>query len=670
MAGRLKEDERNERVIRGLLKLPENRRCINCNSLGPQYVCINFWTFVCTTCSGIHREFTHRVKSISMAKFTSQEVSALQGGGNASAKEIYLKEWDPQNNSFPDGSNVERLRNFIKHVYVDRRYSGERRFEKPPRGKSETEDLNKNRRVDTYRGGSRSPPYEDRYNDKPISGGRSPGYDQENQRYNDYKRSPARAEVINDWQREDRFGNGRRSEENQSSDGSSTFESKSPDRQRDFNSSSPPMVRPVRDILGENVAPLPVIEPPKESGGRSTNVSVQTQRTASSSSLASSNGNPTEIKTEMSLIDFDADPEPVSTAAAPKTQQSTTATVSLPILSGADNWANFDSLQMGVSPSHTNPLDVLSDLVTPAPISSHLGGTPSFGNIAPVAAALGNSAAFSPDGTPAPATATGPTSHAGGQWSNMQPQHPSLFPPTVGPVGQSILHHSAPVVGGPSSNQPWNPLAALSTQGLQNAATTQVPQTVTTAFEATPGVAGISSSAEVKSMALPEDLFSATYLPMHTPIPGWYAAPPHRTGLTMQYNIPAPTTFAPPIKSSNPFDTPDDSSPLQASTMQFPSLASVQGALPNIEVSTGLQQPSSLGTVAPHPFAMPQQAPSYALPSNSSMGQQVAGSMPQKPHGLAGFGLDGAAFGAISTNLQLGGLDSAPTAQNTFSYAG
>lgn len=32
------------------------------------------------TCS---REFTHRVKSVSMAKFTPQEVSALQGGGNA-----------------------------------------------------------------------------------------------------------------------------------------------------------------------------------------------------------------------------------------------------------------------------------------------------------------------------------------------------------------------------------------------------------------------------------------------------------------------------------------------------------------------------------------------------------------------------------------------------------
>ncbi|EXC69639.1 putative ADP-ribosylation factor GTPase-activating protein AGD14 [Morus notabilis] len=52
--GSRKEEERNEKIIRGLMKLPPNRRCINCNSLGPQYVCTNFWSFVCMTCSGIH----------------------------------------------------------------------------------------------------------------------------------------------------------------------------------------------------------------------------------------------------------------------------------------------------------------------------------------------------------------------------------------------------------------------------------------------------------------------------------------------------------------------------------------------------------------------------------------------------------------------------------------
>ncbi|KAJ0961504.1 hypothetical protein J5N97_002008 [Dioscorea zingiberensis] len=184
MANRMKEDEKNEKIIRGLLKLPANRRCINCNNLGPQYVCTNFWTFICTNCSGMHREFTHRVKSISMAKFTSQEVIALQEGGNERAKLIYFKDWDPQRHSFPDSSNIDRIREFIKHVYVDRRYTGERGTDRPPRVKSDREDSNENRMADSYHGSSRSPPYEDRYdrryNERLSSGGRN---DETNFRY-------------------------------------------------------------------------------------------------------------------------------------------------------------------------------------------------------------------------------------------------------------------------------------------------------------------------------------------------------------------------------------------------------------------------------------------------------------------------------------------------------
>lgn len=125
MATRLKKEEKNEKLIRALSKLNENKKCINCHTLVPQYVCTNFWTFVCLTCSGIHREFTHRVKSISMSKFTAAEVTALHSGGNERAREIYLKNWDFQNNGLPDNSNVERLRTFIKQVYVERRYVAE-----------------------------------------------------------------------------------------------------------------------------------------------------------------------------------------------------------------------------------------------------------------------------------------------------------------------------------------------------------------------------------------------------------------------------------------------------------------------------------------------------------------------------------------------------------------
>lgn len=34
-----------------------------------------------------------------------------------------------------------------------------------------------------------------------------------------------------------------------------------------------------------------------------------------------------------------------------------------------------------------------------------------------------------------------------------------------------------------------------------------------------------------------QDLFTATYPPMYAPMQGWYAAPPHGIGFSMQYNM-------------------------------------------------------------------------------------------------------------------------------------
>ncbi|PWA66733.1 NSP (nuclear shuttle protein)-interacting GTPase [Artemisia annua] len=633
-----KEEERNERTIRSLMKLPENRRCINCNSLGPQYVCTNFWTFVCTTCSGIHREFTHRVKSVSMAKFTSQEVSALQGGGNASAKEIYFKEWDAQRQSFPDSSNVERLRDFIKHVYVDRRYSGERSSDKPPRAKTGEVE------------GSRSPPYENerRYSDRPSPGGRSdgssrnsyderrsPGYDQ------DFKKSPARTDVVNDWRREDRFGNGRRSD-----DGGSKVEGRSPDRQSNPDMSSPPIVRPVRDILGDSVSPLRVLEPPKANGSRPAVASFQPQRTASSSSLASSNGNPTELRRESSLIDFDADPEPPSTAPVPHSQQTAPApapSAAQPTPSN-DNWASFDSspvVKASQPPSSGNLLDMLSELSVPAS-----------GNVQPV-----SNVQVPPFGTagsavtPAPAFTPGGASfdafgNSGGAWQNVHSQQ-NILPATGIQPPTSSFNQAA---GGSLNNQPSS---------------------------APSGDSQIKSSIEAKPKELPADLFTSTYSPYAAQGPGWYPAQQYGMGYNMQYNVPQqpmPPGFVQPSKSSNPFDV-NDSPAVQAPT--FPSMAPLQGALPNMAPPAGMPPTSGMGNAAPswmphqasHPLAMPPQGPyGSTMPSGPFMGQ-VPSNIPTQPRPPVGnFGYDMTSFGAM-TNQQQGGLYATPPAgtPNTFS---
>ncbi|KAK6945003.1 Arf GTPase activating protein, partial [Dillenia turbinata] len=680
MASRLKEDEKNERIIRGLLKLPANRRCMNCNSLGPQYVCTNFWTFVCTTCGGIHREFTHRVKSISMAKFNSQEVSALQGGGNETAKEIYLKEWDAQRQSFPDGSNIERLRDFIKHVYVDRRYTGEKNFDKPPRVKSDKED-SYDRRFDTYQGGSRSPPYdgtdERRYNDRSSHGGRledrnRTGYDQE------YRQSgsPARPEVINDWRREDRFGNAKRSEDRRFSDSDYKVEGSSPDRQKDVDSSSPPVVRPVRDILGENVIPPRISEPPKANGSRALDGSLHTQRTVSSSGLGSSNGNPVEAKVEnpVSLIDFDADPEPPIAAASPPTQQNNMGqNVAQPSNSSSnDNWASFDvapEAKVSQAPTSMNPLEeMFSNLTVSAPvpvqqvsglpITSGMGMStqPASGNMAaapfgqlsmspvsggfPVTASANNSSAFSPtvaSGAFPRSTPVLPVSGVNSieQWPTIQHQQHSLFPGT----GSYPVQPQNPVVG-PSSNQLWNPPVATNTQAPVNIAAAHSFRAVSKpGSDVPPGNVAQTEPGNVKLAGrkeLPEDLFTASNPSFYMPMQSFQSGPPRAMGFSMQYMATAQS------RSINPFDI--NSEPSASQAQMFPSMGSLQGALSNAPSQTGLLRTQSLGTMMPtwmpphsssHPLVMPPQAPAYAssMPRGLFSGQQVPNNI--LPSGIA-----------------------------------
>ena len=54
-----RQNAKHEKILRELSKLEGNRQCMTCQGHGgraPQYACTTFGTFVCTTCSGVHRE--------------------------------------------------------------------------------------------------------------------------------------------------------------------------------------------------------------------------------------------------------------------------------------------------------------------------------------------------------------------------------------------------------------------------------------------------------------------------------------------------------------------------------------------------------------------------------------------------------------------------------------
>ncbi|OWZ23522.1 hypothetical protein PHMEG_0001589 [Phytophthora megakarya] len=133
------EKRQEERLVQELRDFqrsnPTNKRCFDCNEMMPQYVCLDFNTFVCTACSGIHREFAHRVKSISMSKFSENEVkNMINHGGNDAAQKYWRSKHDP---SFrPNGgSDGERTRNFIRLTYIDRKWV----YESPRHAKDKEE---------------------------------------------------------------------------------------------------------------------------------------------------------------------------------------------------------------------------------------------------------------------------------------------------------------------------------------------------------------------------------------------------------------------------------------------------------------------------------------------------------------------------------------------------
>lgn len=136
-----------------------NKVCADCKEVGPTYVCLQFSTFVCTTCSGIHREFSHKVKGISMSKWTLEEVQEIEHGGNSRAEDKWLARWDARDFPLPDGKDVAQIRDFLKKKYIDKRWL-ERETTRRTRGENarrcdESREYRAHQDVDNRRGDHR-----------------------------------------------------------------------------------------------------------------------------------------------------------------------------------------------------------------------------------------------------------------------------------------------------------------------------------------------------------------------------------------------------------------------------------------------------------------------------------------------------------------------------------
>lgn len=119
-SARKKLDEKNLKILRELVSLPENKHCFDCHQRGPTYVNVTIGSFVCTSCSGLLRGLTppHRVKSISMATFTNEEIELLRCRGNEYCRKVWLSLYDGDRIS----KDEQQIKDFMIAKYERKRY--------------------------------------------------------------------------------------------------------------------------------------------------------------------------------------------------------------------------------------------------------------------------------------------------------------------------------------------------------------------------------------------------------------------------------------------------------------------------------------------------------------------------------------------------------------------
>lgn len=119
-SGRKKLDEYHLKILRELLTLPPNKYCFDCHQRGPTYVNVTIGSFVCTKCSGMLRGLTppHRVKSVTMATFSPEEMELIKTRGNEYCKKIWLGLYE---NEVPT-KDEQQIKDFMFSKYEKKRY--------------------------------------------------------------------------------------------------------------------------------------------------------------------------------------------------------------------------------------------------------------------------------------------------------------------------------------------------------------------------------------------------------------------------------------------------------------------------------------------------------------------------------------------------------------------
>ena len=89
----------------------------------PTFVNQTHGTFVCMACSGVHREFNHRIKGIGHSSFSADEVAGLSEAGNAAVNAMFMAGYSSSGERLrpPENNHDQQLlRVWIRRKYVDK----------------------------------------------------------------------------------------------------------------------------------------------------------------------------------------------------------------------------------------------------------------------------------------------------------------------------------------------------------------------------------------------------------------------------------------------------------------------------------------------------------------------------------------------------------------------
>ncbi|GAB4831284.1 hypothetical protein Ancab_005298 [Ancistrocladus abbreviatus] len=109
---------KHQKILEGLLKLPENRECADCKRIAPRWASVNLGIFICMQCSGIHRSLgvhISKVRSTTLDTWLPDQVAFLQSMGNKESNAY----WEAKLSQNYDRVAIE---NFIRAKYVEKRW--------------------------------------------------------------------------------------------------------------------------------------------------------------------------------------------------------------------------------------------------------------------------------------------------------------------------------------------------------------------------------------------------------------------------------------------------------------------------------------------------------------------------------------------------------------------